>query len=244
VLDHEFRPSDKRGFVHKRIGRAIGGFIGGGPIGAIGGFVGGGGGGGGTAQTPELSQAHREQHRRGIDVLGHASHGHIISPQPIGRSFEPLAPDPCQWPARTDPNTGQCSVFMGREPGLDDPTTGAGAAVMGRYGAALHPVVEQRMHRECLPAMVLGNDGLCYNRTGKGSISNRNRAYPKGRAPLLTGGQRNCITTAKKAATALEKEASNLEDMGMLKRKVKTVTKKEVKWLSPPKGGPSIINVE
>jgi len=35
-------PNDRRGFIHKRIIGAVGGFIGGGPGGAIGGFIGGG----------------------------------------------------------------------------------------------------------------------------------------------------------------------------------------------------------
>ena len=37
------RPNDERGFVHKRLLGAVGGFIGGGPAGAISGFLGGGG---------------------------------------------------------------------------------------------------------------------------------------------------------------------------------------------------------
>jgi len=91
----------------------------------------------------------------------------------------------------------------------------AGEAVMGRYGAALAPEVEVRQHSQCLPGMVLGNDGLCYNRR---DIRNADRMWPKGRAPLLTGGERNAITTARRAARKIETATKSLQKMGMIKK--------------------------
>ena len=121
---------------------------------------------------------------------------------------------PCRWPARIDPNTGECKIFLGDEPGFDDPSTGAGAAVRGRHGAALEPVREPTITRRCLRGMVLGNDGLCYN---KRDITNAERWWPRGRRPLLTGGEMRAISVAARAAGKLETKTKQLRKMGMLK---------------------------
>ena len=86
---------------------------------------------------------------------------------------------------------------------------------MGRYGAALHPFVEDRMVRSCLPGMVLGKDVLCYN---KRDLTNKEREYPKGRAPLLTGGERNAISKASRAAKKIERTTKQLQKLGMIKK--------------------------
>lgn len=88
-----------------------------------------------------------------------------------------------------------------------------GEVVMGRYGAGMVPVLEERDTRTCLPGMVLGNDGICYNRR---DIKNAEREWPKGRRPLLTGGDRNAITKAARAARAIQRTTKSLQKMGML----------------------------
>ena len=224
-----FLPNERRGFVHKRLLGAVGGFITGGPTGAVvGAFRGGGGGGVPRGPTgPQLE---------GIRV--HAAHGHGVGAHtfmtpanlaaagvPMGRpprrrfGFAPGGPsgfssaDPCRWPARVDPNTGECRVFIGSEPGFDDPTTGAGAAVMGRYGAGMEPVQLQRMHADCtaggtIRGMVLGNDGICYN---KRDLRNAERMWPRGRRPLLTGGEQRAISIASAAAGKLMRSRKRLK---------------------------------
>jgi hypothetical protein len=94
-----------------------------------------------------------------------------------------------------------------------------GEAVMGQFGAALVPNSEQILRTNCnfpgVRGMVLGADGYCYN---KSQISNKERMYPKGRRPLLTGGDMGAITKAARAAKRLQATQSKLQKMGMLKR--------------------------
>ena len=90
-----------------------------------------------------------------------------------------------------------------------------GEATMGRYGAALIPGSQIVDRATCLPGMQLGNDGLCYNR---GNITNKQRMWPAGRKPLLTGGQMNAISIAARAAKRLEVTTKRLQRMGMMKK--------------------------
>ena len=90
-----------------------------------------------------------------------------------------------------------------------------GEATMGRYGAALIPGSQIVDRAVCLPGMQLGNDGLCYN---KGQITNKQRMWPAGRKPLLTGGQMNAIGIAARAAKRLEVTTKRLQRMGMMKK--------------------------
>ena len=92
-----------------------------------------------------------------------------------------------------------------------------GEATMGRYGAALIPGSQIVDRAVCLPGMQLGNDGLCYN---KGNITNKQRMWPAGRRPLLTGGQMNAISIAARAAKRLEVTTKRLQKMGMMKKAV------------------------
>jgi hypothetical protein len=63
--------------------------------------------------------------------------------------------------------------------------------------------------------MVLGADGYCYN---KSQISNKERMWPKGRRPLLTGGDMGAITKAARAAKRLQAAQTKLQTLGMLKK--------------------------
>jgi hypothetical protein len=94
-----------------------------------------------------------------------------------------------------------------------------GEAVMGQFGAALVPNSEQILRTNCnfpgVRGMVLGADGYCYN---KSQISNKERMWPKGRRPLLTGGDMGAITKAARAAKRLQATQGKLQKMGMLKK--------------------------
>ena len=120
------------------------------------------------------------------------------------------------------------------------PAGPAGQTVMGRYGAGMTPIAELRNHRTCLSGMVLGNDGICYNRK---DVTNREREWPRGRRPLLTGGDRNAITRAARAARAIQRTEKQLQKLGMLKKPSRRAAPRPpaMRQLAP---GPSIINVE
>ena len=226
-------------FVHKRLFGAAKGFVKSGfnPLGAAAGFLGGGGGGGGGES--ELDRQRRlgirpaqlrAQRRRG--GFSGMAQPHLSIPIP------PIIP--CIFPLKTDPITGECRLFVGEQPGPEPGGVGGGNAVMGQYGAALVPDVENIRTLECLPGMVLGTDELCYN---KRDLKNAERKWPKGRAPLLTGGERNCITKAAAAARKIQRTEKQLQKLGMLKKPSRrSAPRREPQRLLP--AGPSIINVE
>ena len=90
-----------------------------------------------------------------------------------------------------------------------------GEATMGRYGAALIPGSQIIDRAVCLPGMQLGDDGLCYN---KAAITNKERMWPRGRRPLLTGGDMNAIAIAARAGAKLDRTTKRLRSLGMMKR--------------------------
>lgn len=125
--------------------------------------------------------------------------------------------DGCIWPWRRDPRTGDCSVFIGRTKGPDGAGGGfeLGEAVLGQYGAGLRPgsmVIDRAV---CGRGMQLGNDGVCYN---KSQISNKQRMWPAGRKPLLTGGDMRAISTAARAGKRMDLATSRLQKLGMMKK--------------------------
>jgi len=86
---------------------------------------------------------------------------------------------------------------------------------MGRYGAALEPGSQMIDRAICLRGMQLGDDGLCYN---KSQITNKQRMWPAGRKPLLTGGDMRAISIAARAGKRLEGATKRLQRMGMMKK--------------------------
>jgi len=146
------------------------------------------------------------------------------SPRSIGL---PVAMSPCTPPLVeckqncVSPNSDfgrRCLESIGVRVGNGETFPGGtpvGDAVNGRYGAALEPGVMQINRSVCLKGMTLGNDGLCYN---KGSISNKERMWPRGRRPLLTGGDMRAIAIAARAGTKLEGATKRLRSLGMMKR--------------------------
>ena len=90
-----------------------------------------------------------------------------------------------------------------------------GEAVMGQYGAALVPGSQIVDRATCPRGTQLGNDGLCYN---KSQITNKQRMWPAGRKPLLTGGDMRAISTAARAGRRMELATKRLQKMGMMKK--------------------------
>jgi len=116
----------------------------------------------------------------------------------------------------------------------------AGEAVLGRYGAGLQPSAVTREIRGCLRGMVLGNDGLCYN---KRQLNNKERWWPRGRQPLLTGGEMRAITIASTAAKKLQSAQKRLTSLGMLKKPAVRRAPQH-RQITAGKPGTSIINVD
>lgn len=90
-----------------------------------------------------------------------------------------------------------------------------GNAVMGRYGAAYQPGSKIVDRAICLPGDVVANDGLCY---AKRNVTNKQRMWPVGRRPLLTGGEMRAISTAARAAKRLELAQKRLQKIGLMKK--------------------------
>lgn len=89
-----------------------------------------------------------------------------------------------------------------------------GEPVMGRYGAGVVPGSLMIDRAVCGKGMQLGDDGVCYN---KSQISNKQRMWPRGTRPLMTGGEMRAIRIASGAGRRLDKKAAQLRAMGMMK---------------------------
>ena len=222
------RPGDRRGFVHKRLIRAVGGFVRGGPTGAVAGLL------SSPSRPPARDVIPRELVERNplVATRGKETGRQLkFGPEPSRLSivdrakrvlgFNGNGDDGCVPPFRRDPGTGKCKVFVGERAG---PNGGrdVGEAVMGRYGAGLQPGIMTIDRAVCLPGMQLGDDGLCYN---KGQITNKQRMWPRGRRPLLTGGQMRAIGIASSAAKTVERTTKRLQELGMLKKPMPRRTK-------------------
>jgi len=188
---------DERGFVHKRIFRGIKGFIGGGPIGAIGGFL--------APGRPEVVPGATGCPQGFVNILGQCRPSAALS-QPI---FSPTIPGV---PSGLFPDGGR--------DGARDQITLGGDAELGRFGAGVNPAFFSSQTRRCPRGMVLGapeadGESLCYN---KRDLSNKERMWPRGRRPLLTGGDMRCISVASSAAKKLQRKQKQLEELGMLRK--------------------------
>jgi hypothetical protein len=105
--------------------------------------------------------------------------------------------------------------FPGGGTGFEPAAALVGGAVMGRYGAALEPGVMAINRAVCLRGMQLADDGLCYN---KSQISNKQRMWPAGRRPLLTGGDMRAISIASRAGRRMDQTTTRLRKLGMMKK--------------------------
>ena len=224
------RPNDERGFLHKRI------------IGGVKGFIGGGGSfsaaAAGFLKSPSRPTIERSLTAR-PSVLGEA--GKLLGRQlKFGNGAERAFPatalvtraqtavtraltnggGECEPPLVPDPKGRGFCVFpespVGREAGLGGRNGRApvGDAVLGQFGAALQPGIMTIERSVCLRGMQLGSDGLCYN---KGAISNRQRMWPRGTRPLLTGGDMRAIRIAARAGAKMERTTKRLRSLGVMK---------------------------
>jgi len=229
------RRGERRSFVHGRIFGAAKGFISSGfnPLGAARGFVGGGGSGGAGALQPAFPVGPSGPCPKGVSQKGtppgtcRGTNGQIYTASgprsfaPVGQGFSTRGfqvGGVCVPPWFSD-GQGGCELDLIPGPGgggtgpVRDQPQPVGDAVMGRYGPALVPGVRVSETRICLPGMVLGKDKLCYNSR---DVTNKERLHPRGRRPLLTGGQMRAITVAAGAGRALETKRKQLMKMGMI----------------------------
>jgi len=95
------------------------------------------------------------------------------------------------------------------------PASGVGQLRKGKYGPAEEPMFVTKNIRFCLDGMILGDDKLCYP---KKQITNSQRLWPKGTAPLLTGGQMKAIRVAAGAGAKLERTTKRLQKIGLMKK--------------------------
>ena len=227
------RPNDARAFVHKRLLSGIKGFVTGGfnPLSGITGFL-------TPPKRPARATVPRSTTARptlsgqrgkelGRDLKFGGTGGDIVTRFPLTTALAPPE-TPCRSPAVLDRKTGLCvrpkpgilgaaqRVFPGGETGFE-PTAAqpVGDAVMGQYGAALQPGTMTIERSVCLPGMQLAKDGLCYN---KGAITNSQRMWPRGRRPLLTGGDMRAIGVAARAGAKLDRTTKRLRALGMMKK--------------------------
>jgi len=206
------RPGDERGFIHKKLLRTVSKISGIVPIpgaGVVSAITGRLGGSGRTvprtltARPTRFSQEEKE-FGRNLKFGGGET-----------QRFRGFGEEGCLVPGmRRDPGTGKCKFFVGDRAG---PNGGApvGDAVLGRYGAGVEPGIQTIDRAVCGKGMQLGDDGICYH---KSAISNKQRMWPAGRRPLLTGGDMNAISIAARSGRRLEGATKRLQRMGMMKK--------------------------
>jgi len=224
------KPGDERGFLHKSfIGRAIGGVakrvLSATPVGQVVSTVGSfalgrlGRRGGPPPPSPAVFTTVRQPAR---DVLPRELTSRV-SGRNVGAEFkfpsEAFAGPggPCGDPRLVRAPDGHC---VARGSGhfrqhFGETAAAVGDALMGQFGAALEPGVMTIERSVCLPGMQLAKDGLCYN---KGAITNSQRMWPRGRRPLLTGGDMRAIGIAARAGAKLDRTTKRLRSLGMMKR--------------------------
>jgi len=152
------RPSESRGFIHKKIGRLarkVGGFVPG-----IGGVI---------------------QTFGGILEGGPATD--IARPTRFTPQISPVQATQC--PAGYVWRNGACRrgsvtpVVLPPTPTITTPAEGDFQAVQGAFGlAAMAPKAETRVHLDCPKGMVLGEDNLCYPK----QVLRRNSQFRKWRS--------------------------------------------------------------
>jgi len=192
------RPNDQREFFHKKLFGGLAKKVIGIGVPLAKKFFGGGGGRG--RQPP------REE---------------LFFPTSIPRTFVPTVPVESVIPGgERIAGNGRCS------PGTIRDRTGLcvapgspfgagrleGDVLMGRFGPAVAADEVLRSIAMCPTGMVLGKDSLCYDR-----LANRDRKYPRGRRPLLTGGDMRAISRARRAGNRLSTAKEDLVAIGMLK---------------------------
>jgi len=216
-IDLQGAPNDRRAFFHKKIFGAIGGavkgFVSGGPLGAVSGGIRGLAGSGGSRDPVSA-------------VPGRTAFDPRTFIEPIFKRF-PIQPATSRCDPPNQIINGRCQaptsgirgkierLLPGGRTGFG-PVDFPGNAVMGQFGAALEPTIVDQEVSRCPRGSVLGKDGLCYN---KRDLRNSERMWPRGRRPLLTGGDMRAISIAASAAKKLQRKEKQLVSMGMLPHK-------------------------
>jgi len=233
MIDFSPLPNDRRHFLHKRTFGAIKTFVGSGfnPVAAAGAFL------APVRPTPPRSAVARASvfTEAGKDLGRSTKFGRTQGPRSLIRGIMPrprnqdfpgtrgltnLTAPPifgrC-FPPFFDDGRGGCELDLVPGPGGGGTgtTRDFGEAVMGRYGAAEVPGQEMIRRLDCRPGMILGDDNLCYN---KSQISNKQRQWPRGRRPLLTGGDMRAISVAARAGARLERTTKRLQKIGLMKK--------------------------
>jgi hypothetical protein len=129
--------------------------------------------------------------------------------------------------------------FPGGKTGYDPAEYGE--AVMGQFGAGMIPATMEGVTRRCPRGAVLATDGLCYNTR---DLANKNREWPRGRRPLLTGGEMRAISIASAAAAKFERTQKRLQRMGMIKTPRRIAARRQPVAHRAHAQGTSIINVD
>jgi len=216
------RPGDVRNFIHRSaIGRFVGGAVSSvvGSVPLVGGIASGLFDqlrGAGTSVVPQAAACPPGFLSTGAGCVPRAGAGGAtllptprqLPPSPLrlgigARGREGTVPQPT--PVQAEFRTG---LGLAADPA-------AGVAVMGRFGAGFEPAVFMTDTRRCGRGAVLAVDGLCYNRR---DLRNSDRFWPRGRRPLLTGGEVRAISVASSAAKKLERKSKQLMQLGLLKR--------------------------
>jgi len=221
LLSLAARPGDVRNFIHKsKFGRAIGGVVSGviGSVPIVGGIASGvfdqlrGAGGqvvpAGTGCPPGFLPTPSGCVPRAQGFLGGTLARRFIAER-SGVPFTGARSQDGQFPP---PSAMQAGIRRDLDLAVDP---AAGVPVMGRFGAGTEPAIFMTDTRRCPRRAVLGVDGICYN---KGDLRNADRWWPRGRRPLLTGGEMRAISTASSAAKKLQRKQKQLESLGLLKR--------------------------
>ena len=210
------RPGDVRGFIHRSfIGRAVGGVVSRvvGSVPLVGGLASGLFDqlrGAGASTVPQVTSCPPGFINTGAGCVPRASQ---VLPSPlrlrVGRASVAAGGQDGRFPPPT-PVQAATRLEMGftADPAVGEP-------VMGRFGAGFEPGVETIDTRRCGRGAVLGVDGICYN---KRDLRNNERFWPRGRRPLLTGGEMRAISTASSAAKKLQRKQKQLEGLGLIKR--------------------------
>ena len=119
----------------------------------------------------------------------------------------PVSNGPCQPPLIRSPMGNCISPKSPRGAELF-----AAQVIAGQYGAGFIAGSKLVDVAQCPRGTVLGKDMICY-----ANLANKNRLYPRGRRPLLTGGDMRAISRARTAGNRLANAKSDLIAIGMLK---------------------------
>ena len=133
---------------------------------------------------------------------------------PSGSNLVPGATGGGNCPSGTISIFGKCiDVQPGGATAGAGLVVGGGEAVHGYYGVGVAPAQRSIAVRDCPAGMVLGKDGICYNRA---QLRKSERAHPPARKPLMTGGDLNAISRASSVARKLKRKNKELRKLGLL----------------------------